>query len=157
MDRLLAGDPQAREFLYDRFSGALYGVVLQLVPIERTANDVIVRVYIWAFQNIGTFRNSGYHTLFAWMLRKTRELAIKEAIPETALTGAELMKQEEGMLQRFYLELPIKEQQVFRLCYFKGLSITTIARMLALPDEQVNELLSSAMKAFRKYIKESWN
>nr|WP_240155069.1 sigma factor-like helix-turn-helix DNA-binding protein [Chitinophaga sp. Cy-1792] len=61
------------------------------------------------------------------------------------------------MLQRFYLELPIKEQQVFRLCYFKGLSITTIARMLALPDEQVNELLSSAMKAFRKYIKESWN
>ncbi|CAL1520945.1 sigma-70 family RNA polymerase sigma factor [Chitinophaga sp. MM2321] len=157
VERLMIGDPAAKELLYDRYAGALYGMVLQLVPMKERADDVIVRVFTWAFHHIETFKTSGYRTLFAWLLRKTRELAIKEALPETALTGTELMEKEKGILQQFYVVLPPREQQVFRLCYFKGLSITTIARMLAMPEGQVNEILEAAMKAFRKFLKDTWN
>ncbi len=157
IERLASGDPAAKELLYDRYAGALYGVVLQLVPIKDRANDVIIKVFAWAFHHINAFHSSGFRTLFAWLLRKTRELAIKEAIPETALTGTELMKKEEGILQQFYIILPASEQQVFRLSYFKGLSITTIARMLAIPEGQVNEILREAMKAFRKFLIDHWN
>lgn len=157
IERLVIGDPAAKELLYDRYAGALYSMVLQLVPIRERADDVIVRVFTWAFHHIGTFHSSGYKTLFAWLMRKTRELAIKEALPETALTGSELMKQEEGVLQRFYLVLPADQQQVFRLSYFKGLSITTIARLLALPEEQINDILGDAMKSFRQFLKDTWN
>lgn len=157
IERLVIGDPAAKELLYDRYAGALYNMVLQLVPIRERADDVIVRVFTWAFHHIATFQTSGYKTLFAWLMRKTRELAIKEALPETALTGSALMKQEEGILQRFYLVLPAEQQQVFRLSYFKGLSITTIARLLALPEEQINDILEDAMKSFRQFLKDNWN
>jgi len=132
-------------------------MVLQLVPMRERADDVMVRVFTWSFQHIGTFQTSGHKTLFTWLMRKARELAIKEALPETALTGSELMKQEEGMLQRFYLILPADQQQVFRLSYFKGLSITTIARLLALPEEQINNILGDSMKSFRQFLKDTWN
>ncbi|HVI48490.1 MAG TPA: sigma factor-like helix-turn-helix DNA-binding protein [Chitinophaga sp.] len=157
VERLAMGDPAAKELLYDRYAGALYGMVLQLVPVKDRANDVIVRVFTWAFSHIDAFNVSGHRTLFAWLLRKTREFAIKEVLPESALTGTEIMEKEQGVLQRFYLDLPAIEQQVFRLCYFKGLSITTIARMLAMPEGQVNEILGAAMKAFRQFLKETWN
>ncbi|MBO9731912.1 MAG: hypothetical protein J7623_24940 [Chitinophaga sp.] len=157
IERLVIGDPAAKELLYDRYAGALYAVVLQLVPVKERADDVMVRVFTWVFQHIGTFHTSGYRTLFAWLMRKTRELAIREALPETALTGSALMKLEEGVLQRFYLMLPADQQQVFRLSYFKGLSITTIARLLALPEEQVNDILGDAMKSFRQFLKDTWN
>ncbi|HWV67453.1 RNA polymerase sigma factor [Chitinophaga sp.] len=157
IERLIIGDPAAKELLYDRYAGALYNIILQLVPVKERANEVIVKVFHWSFQHIGTFQVSGHRTLFTWLLRKTRELAIKEALPETALTGTELMKQEEGILQQFYLILPADQQQVFRLSYFKGLSITTIARLLALPEAQINEILKEAMKSFRQFLKETWN
>jgi DNA-directed RNA polymerase specialized sigma24 family protein len=117
----------------------------------------MVRVYTWAFQHIGSFRSSGHKTLFSWLLRKLREVAIQEAVPDTALTGTELMKNEEGVLQRFYADLSAGEQQVFRLCYFRGLSITTIARMMGASEGQVNEILGSAMQAFRKFLTNNWN
>ena len=157
IDRLMAGDPVAKELLYDRYAGALYGVVIQLVPVRSRADDVIVRVFTWAVQHIGSYRTSGYQTLFSWLLRKTREIAIKEAIPDNALGGAELVKNEEGVLKRFYVCLPTTEQQVFRLCYFKGLSITTIARMMGTSEGQVNEILKVAMIAFRKFLTDNWN
>ncbi|WP_147323437.1 RNA polymerase sigma factor [Chitinophaga silvatica] len=157
IERLVVGDPAAKEWLYDRYAGALYNIALQLVPIETRAADVIVRVYSWAFHHIGSFKNSGHHTLFTWLMRKTREVAIQETIPESALTGSELMKQEDGMLQRFYLILPTDQQQVFRLCYFKGLSIATIARIMAMPEEQINETLKEAMRSFRQFLKNNWN
>lgn len=157
IERLVIGDPAAKELLYDRYAGALYAIVLQLVPVKERADDVMVRVFTWVFQNIGTFHTSGYKTLFAWLMRKTRELAIKEALPETALTGTGLMKLEEGVLQRFSLMLPVDQQQVFRLSYFKGLSITTIARLLALPETQINDILGDAMKSFRQFLKDPWN
>lgn len=90
-------------------------------------------------------------------MKKTREIAIQETIPDSALTGAELMKQEEGMLQKFYLVLPADQQQVFRLSYFKGLSKATIARILAKPEEQINETLKEAMRSFRQFLKNNWN
>ncbi|NLR59994.1 sigma-70 family RNA polymerase sigma factor [Chitinophaga polysaccharea] len=157
IERLLVEDPAARELLYDRYAGALYNMVLQLVPVKHRANEVIVKVFNWAFHHIGTFHSSGYQTLFAWLMRKAREFAIKEVVPETALTGTELIRQEEGILQRFYLVLPADQQQVFRLSYFKGLSITTIARLLALPDEQINDILGDAMRSFRQFLKDTWN
>ncbi|SHM33189.1 DNA-directed RNA polymerase specialized sigma subunit, sigma24 family [Chitinophaga jiangningensis] len=157
IDRLILGDPAAREFLYDRYAAALYGVVLQLVPVKDRASDVMVRVFTWVYLNIKSYQTSGYKTLFAWLLRKTREMAIKEAIPEGSLIGTELIRNEEGVLQRFYVRLPTAEQQVFRLCYFRGLSTTTIARMMAISEGQVNEILEAAMKAFRKFLSDTWN
>ncbi|NSL89600.1 hypothetical protein ECE50_022355 [Chitinophaga sp. Mgbs1] len=151
------GDQTAKELLYDRYAAGIYGIVLQLVPIKDRANDVTVRVFTWAFQHIESFSSSGYRTLFAWLMRKTRELSIQEAIPDTALTGTELMKREEGILQQFYILLPASEQQVFRLSYFKGLSVATIARMLGMPEPEVNEILGASMKAFRKFLKDNWN
>lgn len=157
IERLVLGDPAAKEWLYDKYAGALYNIALQLVLIESRAADVIVRVYSWAFHHIGSFSTSGHHSLFTWLMRKTREYAIQETIPDSALTGAELIKQEEGILQKFYLLLPTDQQQVFQLCYFKGLSVATIARIMARPEEQINETLKEAMRSFRQYLKNNWN
>lgn len=155
--RLLSGDPAARALLYDRYAGALYGVILHIVPVKETAADILVRTYSRVFHQMEAYRQSGYRTLFAWLMREARLFALREALPETVLTDVALIDREKSLITTFCQLLPNQLQQVFRLRYFKGLSVTTIARVLALTEQEVHEMLGAAMKAFRKFIKNNWS
>ncbi|WP_165806400.1 RNA polymerase sigma factor [Chitinophaga parva] len=158
--RLLAGDPVARQYLYDKYAGAVYGIILQIVADRNKANDVLVRVFAYAFQHIHHFTNAGYHSLFAWLMKQAREISLRETSPSLspgATVSQGLVLRNNHYIQRFTEGLPEHSSQVFRLCYYKGLSIQAVARMLGLPEETIKQSLSIAMIEFRKYLQSNWS
>lgn len=159
---MLAGDLAARQILYDKYAGALYGVVLQLVPVKEQANEVLVKVFTYAFQNIRGFTESGHFSLFAWLMKQAREISLREAPSVPVTTEANPGEQQLALrnnhyIQRFTANLPEQNSQIFRLCYYKGLSTQAVANLLGRNEEEVKQSLQAAMVEFRKYLQTNWS
>ena len=75
MEGLRAHDPAILEYLYDHYSGALYGVVLRVVRNEEIAQEVLQDAFLKIWDKIDSYESSKGR-LFTWMLNVTRNLAI---------------------------------------------------------------------------------
>jgi RNA polymerase sigma-70 factor (ECF subfamily) len=147
----MAGDPGARELVYDRYSPALYNIILQVIADNEKAENVLAQVFVYIFKDAVAYRESGDVTLFGWMMRVARQMALKVVVGE--LNGDNGIVVRNGcLLSRFTINLPEKMQTVFRLCYYKGLSKEAVARMLGLHPEEITSQLRAAMIAFRKLL-----
>src|SRR3954468_9188869 len=116
----MAGDPGARELIYDHYSPALYNIILQVIADNETAENVLAQVFVYIFNDAVAYRESGDITLFGWMRRVARQMALKVAVGE--LDDNRTMVSSGSLLLRFTTGLPEGIQRVFRLCYYKGLS-----------------------------------
>ena len=66
----------AFSYLYDHYSGALFGIILKIVnQDEETSEDVLQDVFIKIWKKIATY-DSTKGTLFTWMLNIARNTAI---------------------------------------------------------------------------------
>lgn len=65
----------AIEYLYDHYSGALYGVVLRVIKNEDIAQEVLQDAFFKIWEKIENYDPSKGR-LFTWMLNVTRNLAI---------------------------------------------------------------------------------
>ena len=64
-------------YLYDNYSGALYGIVHSIVTDREIANDVLQNVFVNIWRKIESYdANKG--RLFTWMLNIARNAAIDE-------------------------------------------------------------------------------
>ncbi|HEY0272785.1 MAG TPA: sigma-70 family RNA polymerase sigma factor [Chitinophaga sp.] len=160
--RLEAGDPVARQFLYDKYGGAIYGIILQLVPERTKADEILVKVFTYAMQHIRAFKDAGHFSLFAWLMKLAREISLRETSPASGALEAlpadrQLTIRNDHYMQRFTASLPEQCSQVFLLCYFKGLSTQAVARLLDLQETAVKQSLLVAMVEFRKYLQSNWS
>lgn len=147
----MAGDPGAREFIYDHYGPALYHIVLQVIADNEKAENALAQVFVYIFNDSSDFIESGDATFFGWMMRIARQIALKHAGAE--LPGVNgLMSANRSLLLRFTNELPEGMQTVFRLCYYKGLSKEAVARMLGWQLEEVDKQLREALIVFRKFL-----
>lgn len=65
----------AFSYLYDNYSGALYGVIMKVVFKEELANDVLQEVFVKIWKNIEQYDNTKGR-LYTWMLNIARNTAI---------------------------------------------------------------------------------
>lgn len=149
-ERLMAGDPGARELIYDHYGPALYTIILQVIADNEKAENALAQVFVYIFNDAVAYRESGDITLFGWMRRVARQMALKVAVGELEDNGT--MVSNGSLLFRFTTGLPEGIQTVFRLCYYKGLSREAVARMLGLHPEEIASQLREAMVAFRKFL-----
>lgn len=149
-ERLMAGDPVARELIYDHYGPALYNIILEVIADNEKAENALTQVFVYIFNDAVAYRESGDITLFGWMRRVARQMALKVAVGELGDNGT--MVSSGSLLLRFTMGLPEGIQTVFRLCYYKGLSKEAVARMLGLQPEEVASQLREAMIAFRKFL-----
>ncbi len=63
------------DYLYNHYSGALYGVVLRVVRNEDIAQEVLHDAFLKVWDRIDSY-DPGKGRLFTWMLNLTRNLAI---------------------------------------------------------------------------------
>lgn len=138
-----AGNPAAKHWFYDHYSAAIYGVLLQLVPDEQKASELLLKIFVWIFDNMDEYYQSGGLSLFLWVLKKTREIAVQE-YPDAELTGNEA-----NVLIQFSKTLNEQCKQAFVLCYCKGLSRSNAAGRMGVSEQMVYQLLKEAMIAFR--------
>lgn len=73
---LLQGkDEKAFNYLYDNYSGALYGIIIRILDREDWAADVLQEVFLKIWRNIGQY-DTGKGRLYTWMLNVARNTAI---------------------------------------------------------------------------------
>lgn len=153
IERLIAGDPGARELLYDYYGPALYSLILQVVPDNKKAEDILTTVFVRIYSDIYTYRQSGNTTLFGWMMRLTRETALLEGSHTSGEATSGVILQGNNSLQRFTNTLPQDKQKVFYLCYFKGLPKEAVARMIGVEAETIAGQMKEIMMAFRNFLR----
>lgn len=167
MARLRAGDTKAMSVLYDMYSAALYGVVLQIVKVEETAEDVLQEAFVKIWNSFSSYDTSRGR-LFTWMINICRNLAIDKIrskqhrvslktrdIPASprADMGADGFRPEHIGLREITDSLSPEQKQIIDLMYFEGLTQSEIAEEYQIPLGTVKTRARSAIKVLVKLFK----
>lgn len=167
--RLRARDDAAVSVLYDMYSPALYGVILQVVKVEEVAEDVLQEAFlkIWkSFDSYDTERGR----LFTWMINICRNLAIdkvrskeyrmKNSTDELLSNGqvaygSSSFNPDHIGVREVVDQLSPDQKQIIDLMYFAGLTQSEIAEEYNIPLGTVKTRARSAVKVLSKLFKGS--
>lgn len=167
---LKSGDHAAYSFLYDRYSGALFGAILKIIFQKELAEDVLQECFIKIYKNIHLYDETKGR-LFTWLMQITRNTAIdtlrskdfKNDSKNLSLdsnvysTGADrsaLAKGDAIGMEKILNVLTDKQKAVIDLTYFHGLTQEEISGKLAVPIGTVKSRARSALIQLRKIFKD---
>ena len=168
--RLKAKDKVAFEYLYDHYSGALYGVVSRIIKKEEVAEEVLQDVFIKIWDRIESY-DPQKGRLFTWMLNLARNQAIDKArskeISKEGKTSdidnlvnridrrqfTEQPSDDIGV-REILIGLPEEQKFVVENLYFKGYTQSELAEEFNIPLGTVKTRLRLVMKQLRSIVKE---
>lgn len=166
LQALQAHDEGAFGYLYDAYSKALYGVILQVIPQPETAEDVLQEVFVRIWQNIGAY-DPQKARLYTWMLNIARNAAIDRLrskdfnkSTKTAELKEHVYEEREGSagavedvgLKKVLNALPTESRRLLELSYFQGYTQEEIARLLGIPLGTVKTRIRTTIMHLRKLI-----
>ncbi|MBC8082529.1 MAG: sigma-70 family RNA polymerase sigma factor [Hymenobacter sp.] len=168
MQRLRNRDESAMTLFYDRYSAALYGVIMRIVKKEEEAEDVLQESMVKIWNSFGSY-DAGKGRLFTWVMNVCRNLAIDKirsrqyrvgnrtqpledsaAVREPAATT---FRPEHIGLQEMTKKLNPDQQQVVDMLYFGGYTQSEVAEELNLPLGTVKTRARAAIKVLSKLIR----
>ncbi|UYZ60495.1 RNA polymerase sigma factor [Hymenobacter latericus] len=166
--RLKAHDESAMAEFYDKYSAALYGVILRIVRREEEAEDVLQEsmVKIWhSFQSYDATKGR----LFTWVMNVCRNLAIDKIrsrqyrvgtrtqplddSPAERQPAVATFRPEHIGLQELTHQLTPDQRQVVDMLYFEGYTQSEVAEELNLPLGTVKTRARAAIKVLSKLIR----
>jgi RNA polymerase sigma factor (sigma-70 family) len=165
--RLRSRDTAAMSVLYDMYSPTLYGVVLQIVKIEETAEDVVQEAFVKIWNSFDKY-DHGKGRLFTWMINICRNLAIDTirskqyrvsnrsediTADARAVYATDVFKPEHIGVRDMTDNLNPEQKQIIDLMYFEGLSQSEIADTYNIPLGTVKTRARSAVKLLSKIFK----
>jgi RNA polymerase sigma factor (sigma-70 family) len=167
--RLQAKDKSALEFLYDNYSGALYGVIFRVLKNEDITEEVLQDVFLKIWDRFEQY-DSTKGKLFTWMLNIARNQAIdktrsKEISKDQKTRGIENVvsridnkerveqKIDDIGVKDIIKNLPDDQQFVVEYLYFKGYSQSELAEEFNIPLGTVKTRLRLAMQSLRSTLR----
>jgi len=153
----------AFSYLYDNYSGALFGIVNGIIPDRDIAQDVLQNVFVNIWRKIESYESSKGR-LFTWMLNIARNAAIDELrsrgyrdsqknIPigeQNELPGAVTVQAMPDIgLRRMLGKLREEWRVLVDLSYFQGFTHEEIAKTLDIPLGTVKTRIRSALSQLR--------
>ncbi|MEP6699841.1 MAG: sigma-70 family RNA polymerase sigma factor [Bacteroidota bacterium] len=153
-------------YLYDNYSGALYGIVNSIVTDKEIANDVLQNVFINIWRKIESYDPSKGR-LFTWMLNIARNAAIDEvrskgyrdsqknqSLSENvdiagAVTGPNI---DDVGLKKVLTKLKSELRVLIDMSYFQGFTHEEISKALGIPLGTVKTRIRSALIQLRTMI-----
>jgi RNA polymerase sigma factor (sigma-70 family) len=168
VDLLRAQNAQAFSYLYDNYSGALYGIINSIVTDRETANDILQEVFVNIWRKISSY-DPDKGRLFTWMLNVARNAAIdkvrskayrdlskNQQLPENVDVSNELAiagpKVDEIGLKKLLTNLKPEQKQLIDLSYFQGWTHEEIAKLLNIPLGTVKTRIRTALTLLRTMI-----
>ncbi|MGE0785547.1 MAG: sigma-70 family RNA polymerase sigma factor [Sandaracinaceae bacterium] len=161
---LARGDRDALASLYDRHSGALFGLGIKLLRDRGEAQELLHDVFLEAWKRAGDYDPSR-GSVKTWLMLRMRSRCldrIKSAgRARTSAVGTDLSRYagseaasaatavDAGRVYAALTELPNEQRQVLELGYFAGLSCSEMADELDIPIGTVKSRLHAAMKRLR--------
>ncbi len=166
MTLLQERNEKAFGYLYDNYSGALYGIVNSIVTDKEIANDVLQNVFINIWRKIELY-DPTKGRLFTWMLNIARNASIDEVrskgfrdsqknqslsenvdIPG-AVTGPMI---DDVGLKKVLTKLKGELRVLVDMSYFQGFTHEEISRALNIPLGTVKTRIRSALVQLRTMI-----
>ncbi len=168
IERLTQKDKNALEYLYDHYSGALYGVVLRIVKSDEIAEEVLQDAFIKIWDKVDTY-DTGKGKLFTWMMALTRNLAldklrskaykkgqktddIENIVHNTDPRHSTQINTENIGVKDMLNELHEDQRFVVEMLYFKGYTQSEVAKEYDIPLGTVKTRLRSAIIKLRQII-----
>ena len=163
--RLKAGSEAAFAEMYDRYSGALNGIITRIVRDNEAAQDVLQDSFVKVWKNIHTY-DSTKGSFFTWMLNVARNTSIdslrklkKEGRTEiqnwegaVGLVGAVQQNTNTIGLSKLVEKLPPEQQLMIQYIYFKGYTQQEVSDELKMPLGTVKTRTRLAMRELRKWF-----
>lgn len=164
----MARDRIAFAYLYDHYSGALYGVISRIINKEEVAEEVLQDVFLKIWAKIEAY-DASKGRLFTWMLNIARNQAIDKTrskeISKDGKTGdidnlvnridrkefTELAVESIGVPE-LVSRLPADQRFVVEQLYFKGYTQSEVAEEFEIPLGTVKTRLRLALKQLRLAI-----
>ena len=167
VSRLTSGDQQAMSELYDRFSGAILGVIMKIITDQAVAEDVLQETMLKIWNNINSFDTSKGR-LFTWMINiarnqsidKTRSKGFKNSSQNSSLEDSVYVSEtvpsagasvDTMDVHNWLLHLP-EENQLMRLAYFMGYTQEEISKELNMPLGTVKTKIRNSLIVLRKKL-----
>ncbi len=157
----------AFSYLYDNYSGALYNVVLAIVPDRDIASDVLQEVFVKIWKQCESY-DSSKGRLFTWMMNIARNASIdmlrskgyqnsqqnrelKETVYDSA--GSTATNTDRIGLRKVVHTLKDDYKILIELSYFEGFTQDEISKMLNIPLGTVKTRLRNALLQLRELVK----
>jgi RNA polymerase sigma factor (sigma-70 family) len=159
-------DNHAFQYLYTNYKGALFTVIMQIIPDKIIAEDVLQDAFITAWKNIDKY-DSAKGRLFTWLLNVTRNCAInttrsksyKSAQKNDSIDNYVSYAEEKEYTMININQIGLRKQihqlrddykNVVELSYFNGYTHEEIAKILTVPLGTVKTRLRNALIELRK-------
>jgi len=154
-------DDEAFSYLYEHYSGALYGVIKQIVGDAELSNDVLQETFVNIWRRIDSYAESKGR-LFTWMLNvarnaaidKTRSKGFQQSQRQIPLDGDVIQPSvrprfDDYGLKKLILKLKDEQRLLIDLSYFQGYTHEQIATALHIPLGTVKTRIRSALTQLR--------
>ena len=153
-------------YLYDNYSGALFGIVNSIVTDKEIANDVLQNVFVNIWRKIESY-DATKGRLFTWMLNIARNASIDEvrskgfrdsqknqSLSENVdVPGAVTVPSIEDVgLKKVLTKLKGELRVLIDLSYFQGFTHEEISKALNIPLGTVKTRIRSALIQLRTMI-----
>ena len=159
---------EAYKYLYQHYRGSLYNIILQIIPNEETANDVLQEVFIMVWKNMDKY-DAQKGRLFTWLLNVTRNAAInktrsknyKSSLKNDSISNYVNVIDEKSSYQQNINSIGLRKavsmlkeefKSVLELAYFNGFTQEEIAKTLNIPLGTVKTRLRCAVLELKKHF-----
>jgi RNA polymerase sigma-70 factor (ECF subfamily) len=157
-------DDEAFSYLYEHYSGALYGVIKQIVGDAELSNDVLQETFVNIWRRIDSYDETKGR-LFTWMLNvarnaaidKTRSRGFQQSQKQIPLDGDVVHPSarpgfDDYGLKKLILKLKDEQRLLIDLSYFQGYTHEQIATALHIPLGTVKTRIRSALTQLRSLM-----
>lgn len=161
-------EQSALDYLYDHYSGAIYGVVFRILKKEETAEEVLQDVFLKIWDKIESY-DSGKGKLFTWMVNIARNQAIDKTRSRESSQGKKtddidylvnkIDSQENTQLsvdaiglKEVLLKLQDDQRFIVNQLYLQGYTQSEVAEEFDIPLGTVKTRLRLAMNELRSLL-----
>lgn len=157
---------KAFNYLYQHYSGALYGVIVPIVTEAEVANDVLQEVFLNIWRKIESY-DASKGRLFTWMLNIARNASIdmlrsknfqntrkNQPLSDNVnwSTNTQVQNIDNIGLRKMLEKLKDEHRTLVELAYFRGYTHEEIAAMEGIPLGTVKTRIRAALIQLRNYL-----
>ncbi|NAY93298.1 sigma-70 family RNA polymerase sigma factor [Muricauda sp. JGD-17] len=157
---LLSGDDKALLTLYDKYAGALYGVILRMCRDEAKAQDLLQETFIKIWKNIGGY-DASKGRFYTWAYRVARNTTLNSMRSKKKLIQTEDLSvydtkevnEEEpdyAALKGSIKTLEPHHQEAIALVYYRGYTHKQAHKAMGVPLGTFKSYVRQALKQLRE-------
>ncbi|MEO5782963.1 MAG: sigma-70 family RNA polymerase sigma factor [Ginsengibacter sp.] len=161
-------DQQAFSYLYDNYSGALFGLIYKMVNDKELGEDILQEAFVKIWNNFANY-DSLKGRLFTWMINLTRNLTIDTLRSKGYKKQSKIHSDEKSVnnfsdntntaekfdamgIRKQLTLLKNDQKEIIDLAYFGGFTQDEISKQLGVPLGTVKTRMRAAILELRKVL-----